>query len=82
MIDEDLLSILACPETRQPLSRADAALLDRVNALVAKGQLETVGGAKVSEPVEEGLVREDGQVVYAVRDGIPVLLVEEGIRVP
>ena len=30
--------------------------------------------------VAEGLAREDGIVVYPVRDGIPMLLVEEAVR--
>ncbi len=79
MIDEDLLSILACPETHQPLARASEAQLARVNASVSKGHARNVGGVKVTEPLAEALVREDQKIVYPVRDGIPVLLVDEGI---
>ena len=82
MIDKDLLEILACPDTHQPLAEADAALLERVNKAVAAGKLVNVGGAKVEQPLEGGLVREDGKIVYAIRDGIPVLLIDEGIAVP
>lgn len=82
MIDEDLLSILACPATHQPLAHADAALLERVNQAVSQGRSKNVGGAAVSEPLEAGLVREDKKIVYPIRDGIPVLLVDEGIPVP
>ena len=60
---------------------ADEALLARVNAGIADGSCTNVGGAAVDRPLEEGLVREDRQVVSPVRDDIPVLLVEEGIRV-
>ena len=80
MIDKDLLSILACPETHQPLAEADEALLAGVNAAIEAGGCTNVGGEKVDRPLEAGLVREDGQVVYPVRDTIPVLLIDEGIR--
>lgn len=79
MIDKDLLQILACPETHQPLAEASADVLRRLNERVAKGQVENRGGAKVASALQGGLVREDGKVVYPIRDGIPVLLVDEGI---
>jgi uncharacterized protein YbaR (Trm112 family) len=79
VIDKELLAILACPETHQPLSLADAALLERVNARIRAGGVVNVGGAAVADPLEAGLVREDGAVLYPIRDGIPVLLVDEGI---
>ncbi len=79
MIDKELLAILACPETHQPLALADAALLQRVNARISAGGVKNVGGAAVSEPLTAGLVREDKRIVYPVRDEIPVLLIDEGI---
>ena len=79
MIDKDLLQILACPETHQPLAEAGAELLARVNARIAAGQAQNKGGQAVAEKLEGGLVRQDGRIVYPIRDGIPVLLVDEGI---
>lgn len=80
MIDKELLEILACPETHQPLKEADAALLETVNAKVAAGEATNRGGEAVTEALEGGLVREDGKVVYPIRDRIPVLLIDEGIE--
>ena len=79
MIDEELLSILACPETHQPLAVADAATLERANAAIAAGTQKNAGGEPVSDVLEGGLVREDGRILYPIRDGIPILLVEEGL---
>ena len=79
MVDQELLQLLACPASGQPLREADAALLARVNERVARGEQPNVGGAPVSEPLSEALVREDGRVLYPVRDGIPLLLIDEGL---
>ncbi len=80
-IDPELLDILVCPETKQPLAVADSALLDRVNAAVADGSVATRGGEAVPEPVTEGLLREDGLVLYPIRQGIPIMLIDESIEV-
>lgn len=79
MIDKELLQILACPQTHQSLSMADAATLERVNAAISAGKQRTVGGKPVSEKLSEALLREDRKLVYPIRDGIPVLLVDEGL---
>jgi len=82
VIDKDLLEILACPETHQSLAEASKDLLKQVNDWIATGDAKNKGGKKVEEPLEAGLVREDAQVVYPIRDGIPVLLIDEGFVVP
>ncbi|MCB9908049.1 MAG: hypothetical protein H6830_10055 [Planctomycetes bacterium] len=81
-IDPELLPLLACPASHQSLKQAEPELLARLAAAMATSQLCNVGGQAVTEPVTEGLVREDGRIVYPVREGIPVLLVDEGIEVP
>jgi len=79
VIDKDLLAILACPQTHQPLAEANADLLKRLNERIAAGAVKNVGGAGVKLALAGGLVRQDGKIVYPVRDEIPVLLVDEGI---
>lgn len=79
MVDQELLDILVCPETKQPVRPASAEILSRVNAAVAEGELKNRGGQAVTEAVAEGLVREDGAVLYPVRDEIPIMLVDEAI---
>lgn len=80
MIDKDLLKILACPETHQPLTEAGADVLDAVNERVASGQAVNKSGEAIADKLEAALVREDGKVAYPIRDGIPVLLIDEGIE--
>lgn len=81
MIDKELLEILACPQTHQSLAMADAPLLEVLNGAIAAGKLRNVGGKPVTDKLSEALVREDRQIAYPIRDGIPVLLVDEGLPV-
>lgn len=79
MLDRELLDILVCPETKAPVHLADEAMLERVNRDVSAGRLSTRGGEKVEEPLEGGLVREDGKVLYPIREGIPIMLIDEAV---
>ena len=79
-VSSELLEILACPETKQPLSVASADVLAKLNDEIGKGTLRTRGGEPVAKNVDEALVREDGKILYIVDDGIPVMLIEESIE--
>ena len=79
MIDQQLLDILACPETREAVSLADEALIENLNRKIEAGQLVNRGGEKVTEPINGGLVRQDGRYLYVIRNDIPIMLVEQGI---
>lgn len=79
MVDPELLEILVCPETGQPVRPADDALLDRVNRSVESGEIRNRGGEKIQERIDGGLVRDDGTLLYPVRDDIPIMLVDEAI---
>lgn len=80
-LDPELVAILVCPESRQPVAPASGEVVDRVNAAVASGDARTRSGDPVGKPIVEGLVREDGRVLYPVRDGIPIMLIDEAIEV-
>jgi uncharacterized protein YbaR (Trm112 family) len=79
MIDRELLEILVCPETKQPVRLADSAVVDRINAAIAGGGVTNRGGDAVTESISGGLVREDGKLLYPIRDDIPIMLIDEAI---
>jgi uncharacterized protein YbaR (Trm112 family) len=79
-VDSQLLEILVCPETKQPISLAGDDVLGRLNAEIDAGRLRNRGGETVTQRITEGLVREDGKILYVVDDGIPVMLVDQSIE--
>lgn len=81
MTPSALLDILCCPETHQPLRRAVAELVAKLNQQVDAGTLKNRSGKPVSSPLDSGLIREDGQFLYPVRNDIPVMLVGEAIPI-
>ncbi len=78
-IDSGLLAILCCPETKQNVALANETLLEQVNAGIGKGEIQNKAGQQVKEKIDGGLIREDKQVLYPIRDQIPIMLIEEGI---
>lgn len=80
-VSEQLLGMLRCPRTRQALHEADPQLLERTNRAIRAGKVQDIGGTKVDKPIDGGLVTDDGKLLYAVIDRIPVLLPDEAIEV-
>lgn len=78
-IEPELLKILVCPETHQPVQPAADDLLSQVNERIKAGAQKNHQGDAVSRPIEEGLVREDGKCLYVIDDGIPNMLIDERI---
>ena len=79
-VSQELLEILVCPETKQRVSVATDAVIAEINTRISAGDLRNRGGEALGGPLTEGLVREDGKIVYIVDDGIPVMLIEESIE--
>ena len=80
MVDPELLEILVCPETHQPVRPAETEVLDRLNQAIRAGGVTNRGGGAVATAVDEGLVREDDKILYPVREDIPIMLIDEAIE--
>ena len=79
MVSKELLEILVCPETRQPLTPAAPDVVARLNAAIAAGQLTNRSGQAGKQKLSGGWLRQDGKVLYAIVDDIPLMLVDESI---
>lgn len=79
-LPEWLVSMLVCPDRKEmKLQRMTGAQLAGLNDRIVAGGVRDRGGKSVEEPIEDGLVREDLKVVYAIRGGIPDLIPDDGI---
>ena len=79
-IDSELLEILVCPESRQTVRLASAQILERLNSEIDAVRLRNRGGDVVEKHIEEGLLREDGKILYIIEDSIPIMLIDQSIK--
>ncbi|MGH8047896.1 MAG: Trm112 family protein [Chthoniobacterales bacterium] len=66
-MDPSLLELICCPETHQPLRFATT------------DELQHMTSSSSATTLESALLREDSRVAYPIREGIPLLLIEEQI---
>ena len=81
MIDKELLEILACPETKEPVYLADSSVVEDLNLRISRGEVANRGGNKVEKKMDGGLLREDGAYLYPIEDDIPIMLIDEAIPI-
>ena len=80
MVADHLLEILRCPQDRSKLHRADAEVVARINRAIQSGILTNAAGEQLSKPIDGGLIRAAGDLLYPVVDQIPVMLPDEAIN--
>ncbi|MGV3773643.1 MAG: hypothetical protein ACO1QB_12130 [Verrucomicrobiales bacterium] len=82
MISQQLIETLCCPETYQPLAAANAGLIADLNQKIKAGKVVTTSGKPVTAPLDGGLLRADGRVLYPIRDHLPEMLIDKQIPLP
>ena len=80
MLDPEFVKILVCPDNRTSVRFASEQEITDLNQKVEEGVLQNIGGRKVNDKLDGGLIREDGDLLYPVRKNIPVMLIEEAIQ--
>jgi uncharacterized protein YbaR (Trm112 family) len=79
MLRPDLLAIVCCPEDHSPLATISDTLLSKLNGAIARRQLRNRAGRILEQPLDGGLQKASGELLYPIIDGIPILVREEAI---
>ena len=78
-IESKLLEILRCPVTKQPLSILSKEQLDSVNQAISSGKVHYADGAVVDSALEDALITKNGNWIYRIDSGIPIMLQAQSI---
>jgi len=79
-MDKQLLEILRCPQDQSPVSVAESQMIANLNDAIRRGNVRNIGGQRLQHPIDGGLVRQRGDVLYPIQEGIPVMLPDEGVE--
>ncbi len=78
-VDPELVEILVCPNTRENVELASVEIVEKINQAISAKRIRNVDDQPVTEALQDGLIRDDGKIIYPIRDCIPVMLIGEGI---
>lgn len=78
-MDRKLIDLLVCPATRLPLLPLESSGLEALNRAIAAGAVKRNDDSPQTQPLAAALITRDRKTVYRIDDGIPALLIEEGI---
>jgi uncharacterized protein YbaR (Trm112 family) len=80
-MDPELLKILVCPKTKKKLVKADSSLIGKINKQIKSEKCRDISGEIIRDEIEEGLYQPESSIFYMVRDGIPLLIYDNAIKV-
>ena len=61
------------------MERVDLESVEKINQAISAKRIRNVDDQPVTEALQDGLIRDDGKIIYPIRDCIPVMLIGEGI---
>lgn len=79
MVDQKLLEILCCPETKQDVQLVDDKIIKKINGAIKAGTVKNRANETVKDIIGAGLLREDKKYLYPIREDIPIMLIDEAI---
>ena len=80
VLSEELLAILADPETHDPVSLATDEQLATLRARIAEGTARRRDGGDIPDDFEAALLSQNDRVAYLVTDGVPNFLIDDRIE--
>ncbi len=80
VIANDLLELLADPETHQPLVLASDAEVSALKRAVEQGKAKRRDGKGAAASFDGALLAQNKRVVYLIEGGIPNLLIDERLE--
>jgi uncharacterized protein YbaR (Trm112 family) len=80
-MDMELLDILVCPRTKKKLILAPDDIINKINEKIKSGKCVDLSGEPVVDVVDEGLFQPQDKTFYIIRDGIPLLIYDNGIKI-
>ena len=75
----ELLEVVVCPHTHQPLKRVSANRLQELNEAIARGAIHNRRGDRIVTPVDGALVCDEGRHAYLITGGIADLIWDESV---
>ncbi|MDY7012281.1 MAG: Trm112 family protein [Cyanobacteriota bacterium] len=79
MFDREFLNILACPDTKKKVFFAESREISELNARILRGEVTNRANQKVETEITAGLIDEEGNSLYPIEEGIPMMLVDFAI---
>jgi uncharacterized protein YbaR (Trm112 family) len=80
-LDAELIQMLRCPVTGAKLGTAPTSVIENLNRQIENGAVKNREGERVAARVENGFINEDQSLIFPVRGGIIILIVDEAIAV-